>query len=221
MTTKPTAPPPPPNYPPTVGQLAQSWWSYQNTSAAMWTPERIAAAEAGQSHLTTAISELTRTITETPEQRRARLRQEDDYERRLQGETPQQQATRHRREDRQRQRAASRLWKVGQGEKARRFRRWCTFTAISATAGYAIGLVGLFTNQSYYWLNAAVLFPALYVLDRHLRGGWVKAERLSDLRGPHAISAVLLTRVPVASVLASLLKLDGLLAAATHTLHNL
>jgi hypothetical protein len=187
----------------------------------MWTPERIAAAEAGQTRLAAVMEELTRTITETPEQRRTRLRQEDDYERRLAGETPQQQAARHRREDRQRARAQSRLWRVGQGERARRFRRWCTLTVVSASAGYALGLVQLISTQSYYWINAAVFFPATYVLDRQLRGGWVHAERISAVRGKHAISAVLLTRIPVSSVIASLLHLDGLLAASGHLIHHI
>lgn len=212
--------PSPPPYPPSVG-LPQPWWSYQQASATMWTPERIAKAEDGQTILAAAMDELTRTITETPDQRRRRLRQEDDWQRAQAGETPPQRAARHRREDRLRARAQSRLWKVAEGERARRFRRWCTLTAISASAGYAVGLVQLFTTESSDLVNLLIFLPATYVLDRRIRGGWVRAERISDLRGPHAIGAVLATRIPVASVLASLLHLDGLLAATGHILHHI
>lgn len=158
-----------------------------------------------------------------PEERRRRQRDEDDAARATLGETPRQRAQRHRREDNQRrrkaQRAASRLWKVGADERARRFRRWCVLTALSASAGYAVGLV--------QWVSTLpplvamlIALPAAYWLDLRMRGGWRGGVRLTDLRGASPISAVLLTRVPVSSVLASLLHLDGLLAATGHLFHH-
>ncbi|WP_441251473.1 hypothetical protein [Kitasatospora sp. McL0602] len=215
-----TPPPPPPNYPPTIGLQTTTWWSWQNASASMWTPERIAAAEAGQTRLTAAMDGLSRSITETPEQRRRRLRQEDDYERALQGETPPQRAARHRREDRQHQRAASRLWKVGEGERSRRFRRWCTLTAVSASTGYGLGLVQQISELPFI-VGLLIALPGTYWIDLKMRGGWQHPERISALRGGRAISAVLLTRIPVSSVLASLLHLDRLLAASGHLIHHI
>jgi hypothetical protein len=181
----------------------------------------MAQAEAAHARLAAAMDDLSRSITETPQQRAQRLRDEDDARRELRGETPSQRRRRHRAEDRRRRnaatRAASRLWKIDPAERARRFRRWCLLTAGSASAGYAVGLV--------QWLSTApplvtglLGLPTAYWLDLKMRGGWYGASRLSDLHGWRPISAALLTRVPFACVLASALRLDQLLAATGHLL---
>ncbi|PBC80133.1 hypothetical protein BX265_4969 [Streptomyces sp. TLI_235] len=213
-----TTPPPPPDYAPTVG-LNTTWWT--TASDALWTPERMTAAEAAHARLAAAMDDLSRNITETPAQRAQRLRDEDDARREARGETPSQRRRRHRAEDRYRrgaaQRAATRLWKTDPAERARRFRRWCLLTALSASAGYAAGLV--------QWLSTApptvIAFlglPATYWLDLKMRGGWYGAARLSGMHGWRPICAVLATRIPFASVLASVLRLDSLLAATGHLL---
>lgn len=211
-------PPPPPNHAPTIG-LPTTWWTAAGDT--VWPPDRMAQAEAAHARLAAAMDDLGRSITETPQQRAQRLRDEDDARRELRGETPSQRRRRHRAEDRRRrnaaQRSATRAWKVDPVERARRFRRWVLLTAGSASAGYAVGLV--------QWLSAApplvlgVLgLPATYWLDLKMRGGWYAAARLSGLHGWRPICAVLITRIPVASVLASALRLDQLLAATGHLL---
>ncbi|MBP0452396.1 hypothetical protein J5Y04_23035 [Kitasatospora sp. RG8] len=211
-----TPPPPPPNYAPTTG-LPTTWWS--QTSAAVWTPERITTAEAAQARLAASMDELSRRITETPEERRRRERAENDAIRAAAGEKPGQRAARHRIEDRRAQRAASRLWKADPGERARRFRRWCVLTALSASAGYSVGLVQWVSTLPPL-VTGLFALPAAYWLDLRMRGGVRDAVRLSGLRGARPISAVVLARVPVSSVLASLLHLDGLPADTGHLFHH-
>jgi hypothetical protein len=207
-----TTPPPPPGYAPWAG-LPTTWWS--QTTAAIWTPERVEAGAVAHDRLIQSVDALSRSITETPEERELRLRAEDDAARAAAGETPRQCAQRHRAQGREAQRAVqratTRVWKVGPDERARRFRRWCTLTALSASAGYAVGLVQWVSTLP---LPVAALFalPAAYWLDLRMRGGVRNPVRLTDLRGPVPIGAVLLARVPVASVLASLLGLNQLLA---------
>jgi hypothetical protein len=208
------------------------------------TPEQIAAAEAAQQRLaatlTASMDLLNRAITETPEERKQRLhdeqqaadkarREADDAIRASLGETPEQRAERHHAEDRARrereriedrekrhktQRAATRLWKASPDQRARRFRRWCTLTALSASIGYSIGIV-----QWVGGLPALVAGFALiptYAFDLYTRN----CSRLSALDGWLPVTAVIFTRVPVASVLASLLHLNQLLAASGHLFHH-
>lgn len=214
--------PPPPKYAPAVG-LPTTWWT--QTAAAVWTPENLAAADQAQARLAQSMDELSRAITETPDERRRRLRDEDDTARAAAGEIPQQRAKRHAAEDRaerrRTQRAATRAWRAAPSEKARRFRRWCILTAASASAGYSLGLVQLASSLPPLVAGLFAL-PATYWLDLRMRGGWHNASRLSDLWGWanwRRISAVLLARIPVASVLASLLHLDQLLAATGQLFH--
>jgi hypothetical protein len=213
-------PPPPPDHAPTVG-LPTTWWT--QAAAAVWTPENIAAADAAQQRLSESMDELSRAITETPDERRRRLRAEDDAVRAEQGETPRQRAQRHQAEDRAQrrkaQRGASRAWKADAGERARRFRRWCALTALSASVGYGIGVVQQITALPVPVAGFFVL-PAAYWLDLRIRGGVRHAVRLSDLRGWRPIGCVVLTRIPVSSVLASLLHLDQALAASGHLFHH-
>lgn len=211
--------PPPPKYAPSVG-LPTTWWT--QAAAAVWTPENIAAADAAQARLAQSMDELSRAITETPDERKRRLREEDDAVRAAAGETPKQQAQRHQAEDRaerdRAKRAATRAWRAAPSERARRFRRWCTLTALSASAGYSLGLVQL-TSTLPPLVAGLFALPATYWLDLRMRGGWHGAIRLSDLHGWRPISAAIAARIPIASVLASLLHLDQLLASTGRIFH--
>ncbi|MQS18091.1 hypothetical protein F7Q99_39370 [Streptomyces kaniharaensis] len=213
--TTPT--PPPPNYAPTAG-LSTTWWS--QTTAAVWTPENLAAADRAQQRTVEAIDRVGLYITETPEERRSRQRQEDDARREAEGETPRERAQRHRAEDRKRQHLAQRLatlpWRHEHTERARRFRRWCTLTALSASAGFAVGLV--------QWAASLPLavgigtWAGAYVLDLKVRG-WGRTP-VSQVRGPGRVVVLVLARVPVASALAAVCHLSPLLAATGHLLHH-
>ena len=213
-----TPPPPPPKYAPSVG-LDTTWWS--RTTDAIWTPERLAAADAAQRRLAESMDDLSRSITETPEERQYRLRTEDDAARALAGETPRQRAQRHRAQESKAQRAATRAWRAGPSERARRFRRWCTLTALSASVGYSLGLVQWVTTSMPTSVAALLVLPAAGWLDLRLRGGVRTPTRLSDLRGALPLSIVVLTRVPVASVIASLLGLTQLFALTGQLFHHL
>lgn len=215
--------PPPPSYPPNGG-MPQTWW--EMTSTTVWTDERMAAAEAAHLRLAQSMDDLSRSIVETPEDRRQRVRSEtraaDDERRAELGETPAQRALRHQAEDRAEQRwarrAATRIWKARPDERSRRFRRWCILTGLSASAGYSMGLVQL-TSTLPTGVATLIAFPATYWLDLRLRGGIFNFERISDLRDARRIAIVLMTRIPVASVLASILQLDALLAASGRLFH--
>lgn len=212
-----TPTPPPPDYAPTAG-LKTTWWAH--TAAAVWTPENIAAADRAQQRTTEAVERIGLYITETPEERRRRQREEGDAARALTGETPRERAHRHRAEDRQRQHMAERLatlpWRHGDVERARRFRRWCTFTALSASAGYTVGLV--------QWVASLPLLVGMgawagaYALDLKTRG-WGRTP-VSQVRGPGRVVVLVLARVPVASALAAVCHLSPLLAATGRLLHH-
>ncbi|MEE1781503.1 hypothetical protein PUR71_00895 [Streptomyces sp. SP17BM10] len=215
--TTPTPPPPPPNYAPTAG-LSTTWWS--QTAAAVWTPENIAAADRAQERTAEAIERIGLYITETPDERRRRLREEDDAVREAAGETPKQRAQRHRAEDRQRQHTAERLatlpWRHANSERVKRFRRWCTLTALSASVGFSVGLV--------QWVASLPLAVGIgawigaWALDLRMRG-WGRTP-VSQVRGAGRVVVLVLARVPVSSALAAVCGLAPLLAATGHLLHN-
>jgi hypothetical protein len=213
-----TTPPPPPSYAPTAGRT--TWWT--QTAATVWTPENLAAADAMQQRLTEAVEQLSRSITETPDERRQRLQAEDDVVRAAAGETPKQRVRRHAAERRKAERAATRAWKASPDDKARRFRWWCILTAASASAGYSMGLVQWVSAALPALVTGVFVLPAAYWLDLRMRGGWNNAVRLSDLHGwrnSRRILGVILARIPLSSALASLLHLDALLAYTGHIFH--
>jgi hypothetical protein len=209
--------PPPPKYAPTIG-LPTTWWS--QTQADVWTPENIAAADRAQQRTTEAVERIGLYITETPDERRRRRREEDDAVREAAGETPRQRAQRHRAEDRQRQHTAERLaalpWRQGDAARARRFRRWCTLTALSASAGFSVGLVQWVASQPLPVGIAA--WAGAWALDLRMRD-WGRTP-VSQVRGGGRVTVLVLARVPVASALAAICQLAPLLAATGHLLHH-
>ncbi|WP_369183770.1 hypothetical protein [Streptomyces sp. Y1] len=210
-----TTPPPPPNYAPTAG-LNTTWWD--QASATVWTPGRIASAEDTARATVKALDHLSRTITETPEDRRRRLREEDDQRHAAAGETPRQRAARHRAEDRARQRRASMLHRVDSGERARRFRRWITLTALSAGTGYSVGLVQWTDAQG---IGAYAVLAAGWALDLRIRrDAHGHLTRVSEVRGAVRLPLLVLVRVPVASALAAACHLAPLLAATGRLINH-
>lgn len=208
-------PPPPPNYAPTAG-LSTTWWS--QTAEAVWTPENIAAADQAHARLAASMDRLGLYITETPEQRARREREEDDAVRaKRDDETPQQRAKRHRAEDRRhrerQQRLASLPWRVPHGERARRFRRWCSLTALSASVGYAVHLVQWVAHLPYAVGIGALV--AAVALDLRIRGAF--SVPVSQVSGFRRVFVLVLVRVPVASALAAMVGLAPLLALTGHT----
>ncbi|MEE1784178.1 hypothetical protein PUR71_14910 [Streptomyces sp. SP17BM10] len=167
-------------------------------------------------------------ITETPEERTARLeaerelakrraRAEEDARLAVAGETPEQRTKRHRqqrladereartRARRQRRQAARAHTPT---DRTRRFRRWCTLTAISAIAGYSTGLVQMIAPGGPFvglFLAAAGALLDLLIRDRG-------RLRVSEVRGGFPLLLLIAVRVPVASGLAVALGLDHALA---------
>ncbi|MFD7412904.1 hypothetical protein [Kitasatospora purpeofusca] len=172
---------------------------------------------------------LAERIGETPDERTARRRAEheldrqrararEDAQRAAAGETPEQRTRRHREQQladrreartrarRQRRRAAR---TADPSERTRRFRRWCVLTAISATGGWATGLVSLIaTGGPFVGLLVATFGWALDLQVRD-RG----RQRVSEVTGPFPLITLVALRVPVASGLAVAAGLDRLLAA--------
>lgn len=220
-----TTPPAPPNYPPSVG-LPTTWW--QHTAATVWTPENIAAADAAHQRTIDAINRISQTLTETPEERRRRLDAEEDdrinVARAAAGhppETDRERAQRHRQRDRERQhrteRRASMLHKIDDTERTRRFRRWCTLTALSASVGYAMGLVQWADAQG---IGAYAVLGTGWALDLWLRTDRHNhLTRVSEIRGAVRLPLLVLVRVPVASALAAALQIGPLLAVSGHIFH--
>lgn len=213
-----TTPPPPPNYAPTAG-LSTTWWA--NTAAAVWTPENLAAADLAQQRTVEALDRISQTLTETPEERRRRLDDEEDAgidaARVAAGqkpETPRERAQRHRDRDRARrhkaERLASMLHKVDSNERVRRVRRWFVLTGLSASVGYSVGLVQWAGAQG---IGGYVVLAASWALDL-----WMRRDkhghmtRVSEVRGAVRLPVLVLVRVPVASALAAACKLAPLLA---------
>lgn len=218
--------PPPPKHAPTVG-LVTTWWT--NAAESIWTPERIAAAEATQARLADSMDELSRTITETPDERRQRLDAEDDARTDAariaagqQPETDRERAQRHRQRDRERrhraERYASMLHRVDSSERARRFRRWCLLTGLSASAGYSVGLVQWTAAQG---IGAYVVLAAGWALDlRMRRNAHGHITRVSEVRGAVRLPLLVLLRTPLASALAAACHLSPLLAATGHLINH-
>ncbi|MFD8698169.1 hypothetical protein [Kitasatospora purpeofusca] len=172
---------------------------------------------------------LAERITETPDERTARRRAEheldrqrararEDAARAAAGETPEQRTRRHREQQladrreartrarRQRRRAAR---TADPSERTRRFRRWCVLTAISATGGYATGLVPLIAPGGPF---VGLLVAAFgWALDLQVRDRG--RQRVSEVTGPFPLITLVALRVPVASGLAVAAGLDRLLAA--------
>ncbi|MFB8172642.1 hypothetical protein ACFC60_32315 [Kitasatospora purpeofusca] len=168
-------------------------------------------------------------IGETPEERtarhqaeqelhRQRARAREDAARAAAGETPEQRTRRHREQQladrreartrarRQRRRAAR---TAGRSDRTRRFRRWCVLTAISATGGYATGLVALITPGGPF---VGLLLAAFgWALDLQVRDRG--RQRVSEVRGPWPLITLVALRVPVASGIAVALGLGPVLAA--------
>ena len=151
-------------------------------------------------------------ITETPEQRTRRLRDEREQAFLDGGETEAQRKTRHRNERAEHQRRMAAVWRQHPHERVRRFRRWIILTAISASAGYALHLPQLIahTPAPVQW---GIVF-ATWSLDLYLRG-WGRT-RVSEVRGKIAIPLTLAVRVPLASALLTVGHLTPLLATTTH-----
>ncbi|WP_224274051.1 hypothetical protein [Streptomyces sp. LS1784] len=167
-------------------------------------------------------------LSETPEDRAARqatqrevekqrARAREDARLAAAGETPAQRALRHRQQQLANQREArararrQRLWaaraKVGGSARYRRFRRWCTLTAISAVGGYSLGLVPLLGTGGPAVGALAAAFG--WGLDLHTRD---KGRlRVSEVRGPGPLLILTVLRIPVASGLAVALGLGPLL----------
>jgi hypothetical protein len=213
--------PPLPDAPPLTSvpvPLDAPWWS--KAQAAAWTPERLAAAEAAQQRTAEAVEFIGLYLSETPEQRRRRLRDEGDAAYAAAGETARERTRRHRAEDRQHQRTAQRAaslpWRQQHTERVRRFRRWCTLTALSASAGFSLGLV-----QWVATLNLPLgvsVWVAAWVLDLRIRG-WGSTP-VSQVHGGGRIAVLVVARIPVASALAAVCGLSPLLAATGYLLHH-
>ncbi|MER7766002.1 hypothetical protein [Kitasatospora sp. NPDC096140] len=172
---------------------------------------------------------LAERIGETPEERdtrrraeqeldRQRARAREDAARAAAGETPEQRTRRHReqrladqreartRARRQRRRAAR---TASPSERTRRFRRWCVLTAISATGGWATGLVPLIAPGGPF---VGLLVAAFgWALDLQVRDRG--RQRVSEVTGPFPLITLVALRVPVASGLAVAAGLDRLFAA--------
>ncbi|MFB7472241.1 hypothetical protein [Kitasatospora sp. NPDC056184] len=168
-------------------------------------------------------------IGETPEERAARRQAEQELDRQrararedavlaARGETPEQRTRRHRRQQladrreaatraRRRRRRTARA--KAPSDRTRRFRRWCTLTALSATGGYVTGLVPLISPGGP--LVGLLLAAFGWGLDLLARDGG--RLRVSEVRGPGPLALLVVLRVPVASGLAVALGLGPAIAA--------
>jgi hypothetical protein len=199
-----TATPPPPPYAPTAG-LPTTWWSQP-------------AVDRAQQRTAEAVERIGQLITETPEDRRARQHAEREAAFKAAGETPEQRKARHKAERKQAKRTAARKArkaKTGDSGRARRFRRWCTLTAISASAGYAVGLVQVISPGGPY--VGLLLAGFGYALDLRLRN-W-GGTRVSEVRRFIPLAALVICRVPVASGLTVALGAQSLITAVSHAFH--
>ncbi|MGA5818827.1 hypothetical protein ACPC54_13340 [Kitasatospora sp. NPDC094028] len=146
-------------------------------------------------------------ISETPEERAERLYTEREAWHERQGETPAQREARHRSEHLAQHRRASVLWRQPPSERARRVRRWCILTTASAVVGYSVGAVQLAAHMPL--AVAAFAAAGAWVLDLRMRG-WGHV-RVSEVRGPGALTLLVLVRVPFASALVGALGLAPLI----------
>jgi hypothetical protein len=215
--------PAPPDYSPTVGRPT-TWWTPDPGSQADSDPgldpdePEAPATSAPDFDVTAFADRLGRLITETPDERRARQHAEREAAFEAAGETAEQRKARHKAEAKAAKRQAARKAshaKAGSSGRARRFRRWCTLTALSASAGYGIGLVQLITPGGPY---VGLLLAAVgYGLDLRLRdwGG----TRVSEVRRPLPLAVLIVCRIPVASGLTVALGTQGLITAVTGAFH--
>lgn len=212
---------PPPDYAPTVG-LDTTWWVPGAGHKAAPTPDpgppepTAPPTPAPGFDLTAFADHLGQLITETPEERRTRLTTEREAAFKASGETAEQRKARHKAEAKAAKRAATRKAQAKEDSgRARRFRRWCTLTALSASAGYATGLVQLIAPGGPY---VGLLLAAFgYGLDLRLRdwGG----TRVAEVRRPLALAVLIVVRIPVASGLTVALGAQDLITAVNGTFH--
>jgi hypothetical protein len=201
--------PTPPTYAPTVGAKA---------TPVPGPPEPAGAAAAPGFDASAFADRLGQIITETPEDRRTRQHAEREAQFKASGETAEQRKTRHKAERKHAKRQAARkarLAKEGNSGRARRFRRWCTLTALSASAGYSVGLVQLITPGGPY--VGLLLAGFGYGLDLRLRN-W-GGTRVSEVRRPLPLAVLVICRIPVASGLTVALGAQGLITAVTGAFH--
>jgi hypothetical protein len=204
--------PPPPGYPPTVGRPT-TWWNAEGATPKTTTASPEADSTGADFDLRALADRLGVLISETPEERRARQHQEREAAFEAAGETKAERKDRHRAEKLDRQRRTSAMWHQPHGERARRFRRWCALTVLSASAGYAVGLVQLVTHLPYPVALAAT--AGAWVLDLRMRG-WGHV-RVSAVRGFGALTVLTVVRIPFGSALTAVLGLGHLFAlASTH-----
>ncbi|MFJ6616998.1 hypothetical protein ACIQOW_05360 [Kitasatospora sp. NPDC091335] len=154
-------------------------------------------------------------ISETPEERAERIRNEREDWYRRQGETPDQRKARHRSERLAQRHKASVLWRQPQSERARRFRRWCILTTASAVVGFNVGAVQLAAHLPL--TVAAFAAAGAWVLDLRMRR-WGHV-RVSEVRGPGALTVLVLVRVPLASALVGALGLAPLITLLSSSHH--
>ncbi|WP_034090173.1 hypothetical protein [Streptacidiphilus albus] len=160
--------------------------------------------------------QLTGVLSETSEEREKRRHREREARLADAGETPAQRRQRHREERRQHERRTTALLRVHHSERARRFRRWVVLTGLSASAGYAVGLVQDATGLP---LDVGVAaLGACWWFDLYMRR-WGRI-RVSQVRGVFPLVLLIVVRIPVASVLASLLGLNQLLALSGQLFHH-
>jgi hypothetical protein len=160
--------------------------------------------------------QLTGVLSETPDERERRRHREREARLADAGETPAQRKQRHREERREHEHRASALVRVHHSERAHRFRRWVVLTGLSASAGYAVGLVQDATGLP---LDVGVAaLGACWWFDLYMRR-WGRT-RVSQVRGLFPLVLLVVVRIPVASVLASLLGLNQLLALSGQLFHH-
>jgi hypothetical protein len=202
--------PAPPAYAPTVGARA--------TPAPGPAEPPAPAIQAAGFDVTAFADRLGQLIAETPEERRARQHAEREAQFEAAGETPEQRKARHKAEAKAAKRQAARKAshaKQGDSGRARRFRRWCTLTALSASTGYATGLIQLITPGGPY---VGLLLAAVgYGLDLRLRN-W-GGTRVSEVRRPLPLAVLIVCRIPVASGLTVALGAQGLITAVNGAFH--
>lgn len=186
--------PPPPDYAPTVGRPT-TWWG----AAA-----KTARTEADKLDLQAFADRLGQIVTETTEERAARQHAEREAAFKAAGETADERKARHRAEKQAAKRAAARARrraKEGDSGRARRFRRWCILTALSASIGYELGLIQALAAAPTG--VAALAAAAGWVLDLRVRS-WGDVA-VSEVRRPIALAVLVICRVPLASALTAAL----------------
>lgn len=210
-----TAIPPPPTYAPTVGRAIAD--EPETVSLTKTTDEPDTAEVAATPPWIDALAErlgarIGTVLSETPEERALREQQERDAIHEAAGETEHQRRARHKREAIARRQRASTLWHQDDAERTRRFRRWCILTATSASVGYLLHLPQAIAHLPLPVGTGALILG--WAFDHRMRGGG--HVRVTQVRGPAAITYLCLVRIPVASALVAVLGLVPLFALTTH-----